>query len=119
MAKFDDQIRPAEGPDSARYVRFSCPGCKRLHMIPVTGPKAWGFNGDLEKPTLTPSILATLEGPTWKAICHSFVTDGRIQFLGDCTHALSGQTVDLPEWPGQDEALKRHWQEEDETDASA
>jgi hypothetical protein len=23
------------------------------------------------------------------------VTDGRIQFLGDCTHALAGQTVDL------------------------
>jgi hypothetical protein len=27
-----------------------------------------------------------------------FVTDGRIQFLGDCTHALAGQTVDLPDW---------------------
>lgn len=32
-------------------------------------------------------------------VCHSFVTDGRIQFLGDCTHALTGQTVDLPEIP--------------------
>ena len=32
-------------------------------------------------------------------VCHSFVTDGRIQFLADCTHALAGQTVDLPEWP--------------------
>ncbi len=21
--------------------------------------------------------------------CHTFVTDGRIQFLGDCTHALA------------------------------
>jgi len=30
-------------------------------------------------------------------VCHSFVTDGRIQFLGDCTHNLAGQTVDLPE----------------------
>ena len=29
--------------------------------------------------------------------CHSFVTDGRIQFLADCTHPLAGQTVDLPE----------------------
>ena len=26
-----------------------------------------------------------------------FVTDGKIQFLGDCTHALAGQTVDLPD----------------------
>jgi hypothetical protein len=30
-------------------------------------------------------------------VCHSFVTDGKIQFLGDCTHALAGQTVELPE----------------------
>ncbi|MGT2429227.1 hypothetical protein ACU4HD_11865 [Cupriavidus basilensis] len=27
-----------------------------------------------------------------KKACHSFVTDGHIQFLGDCTHALAGQT---------------------------
>ena len=32
-------------------------------------------------------------------VCHSFVTDGRIRFLGDCTHALKGQTVPIPEWP--------------------
>ncbi|WP_241754456.1 hypothetical protein [Cupriavidus basilensis] len=32
-------------------------------------------------------------------VCHSFVTDGRIQFLGDCTHALAGQTVPLAEFP--------------------
>jgi hypothetical protein len=31
-------------------------------------------------------------------VCHSFVTDGRIQFLTDCTHAFAGRTVDLPEW---------------------
>jgi hypothetical protein len=28
--------------------------------------------------------------------CHSFVVDGQIQFLGDCTHKLAGQTVPLP-----------------------
>jgi len=31
------------------------------------------------------------------SVCHSYVTDGRIQFLADCTHALAGLTVDLPE----------------------
>ena len=31
------------------------------------------------------------------SVCHSFITDGRIQFLGDCTHELKGQTVELPE----------------------
>ena len=34
-------------------------------------------------------------------VCHSFVTDGRIQFLNDCTHALAGQTVDLPDMKEQ------------------
>lgn len=28
-------------------------------------------------------------------VCHSFVFDGEIRFLGDCTHALAGKTVPL------------------------
>lgn len=28
--------------------------------------------------------------------CHSFVRDGQIEFLSDCTHALAGKTVSLP-----------------------
>ena len=32
-------------------------------------------------------------------ICHHFVTEGKIQFCGDCTHALRGQTVELPDFP--------------------
>ena len=31
--------------------------------------------------------------------CHSYVKDGQIQFLNDCSHVLAGQTVDLPELP--------------------
>ncbi|MGC4033677.1 MAG: hypothetical protein QM754_18485 [Tepidisphaeraceae bacterium] len=27
--------------------------------------------------------------------CHSFVRDGQIEFLGDCTHELAGKTVPL------------------------
>ena len=34
--------------------------------------------------------------PCVEVRCHSFVTDGRIQFLSDSTHVLAGQTVDLP-----------------------
>lgn len=30
--------------------------------------------------------------------CHSFITEGRIQHLGDCTSGLAGQAVDLPDW---------------------
>lgn len=106
---------------------FWCPGCNEQHIIPTgegSGPR-WGYNGNPEKPTFTPSVLVrtghhvpgsrSAKGDgcycTWDkkdqadfadlkcTICHSFVTDGRIQFLGDCTHALAGQTVNLPEFP--------------------
>jgi len=88
---------------------FKCPGCERTHYIQHgsdIGPN-WDFNGNHEKPTFTPSVLVTYEGADAgrdgapPAVCHSFVTDGRIQFLGDCTHALTGQTVDLPDWGGE------------------
>ena len=32
-----------------------------------------------------------------KSRCHSFVKDGRIQFLLDCYHRLKGQTIELPD----------------------
>jgi hypothetical protein len=35
----------------------------------------------------------------YEQTCHLFLTDGRLQYLGDCTHALAGQTVPLPELP--------------------
>jgi hypothetical protein len=103
------------------YVRIKCPGCGHSMFLPIRGPApdgpSWEFNGDLERPTLSPSILqrwSTWEPPVttenhaqWERepwpqtkvdhVCHSFVRDGRIEFLADCTHALAGQTVDLPE----------------------
>jgi len=101
-------------------IAFWCPGCVRGHVITVRedgvhAGGAWGFNRDGDRPTFAPSVLATgsqelteeqrqsimdggrIETVRWR--CHSFVTDGRIQFLSDCTHALAGQTVDLPDWP--------------------
>lgn len=83
--------------------RFLCPGCTCDHSIPTVGPNTWGFNGDLERPTFTPSLKVTYGGPDadtapeLTACCHSFIEGGRIRFLGDCTHALKDQTVDLPE----------------------
>lgn len=60
----------------------------------------WTFNGNEEHPTFTPSMLVH-DNPNIpdRKRCHSFVTDGRIQFLGDSGHALAGQTVELPEIP--------------------
>lgn len=83
---------------------FKYPGCDGYHSLRVndgvsTKHPHWGFNGDHDKPTFTPSILATVDWEKGREICYSFVTDGRIQFLSDCTHKLAGQTVEIPEWP--------------------
>ena len=83
---------------------FRCPGCNSMHMVKVgagSGPR-WQWNEDPERPTFSPSILVSYNGADAgkdgapPSVCHSFVTDGRIAFLGDCTHALAGQTVPIP-----------------------
>ena len=83
---------------------FFCLGCNGAHAIAVgegPGPR-WGWNGSTDKPTFTPSIRVTYPGPDAgsngapPALCHSFINDGRMQYLADCTHALAGQTVELP-----------------------
>jgi hypothetical protein len=72
---------------------FHCPGCECSHPFDVT---RWKWNGSMDKPTFTPSLLCNQHDPASR--CHSFVTDGRIQFLSDCWHKLAGQTVEIPEW---------------------
>lgn len=96
--------RVPNGDGTPYGVCWDCPGCGEPHVVPTVGPNAWGFNEDLERPTLTPSILVhsrkryrvdgTIED---SPRCHTFIRDGRIEYQSDCTHALAGQTVDLPE----------------------
>lgn len=76
------------------YLAFHCPGCNTVHRIDST----WQWDGDLETPTVSPSILILggLDGT--KHVYHSFIRGGKIQFLEDCEHMLAGQTVDLPEY---------------------
>lgn len=115
MGALSPILRSVEGG----RVAFWCPGCDECHAITV-GPlhspgNNWGYNGDPDAPTFTPSLLVSYNGPDAgqiddgghrapPAICHSFVTDGQIQFLGDCIHALAGQTVAIPAWPTGDAA---------------
>lgn len=91
--------------DDDGNVMFECPGCGCLHKAWVTGPSAkgakWTWNNRIDAPTIRPSIDISVDFtlPSRPSLrCHSFVTDGKIQFLSDCTHELAGQTVDLPEW---------------------
>lgn len=91
---------------------FDCPGCKMQHM-PVVGYEAsykertltagrgapqWGFNGDINSPTFTPSLLIReYEGQNVVRVCHFFIKNGTIEFLNDCTHPLKGRTVPMAE----------------------
>ncbi len=85
--------------------------------------KNWQWNGDLIAPTITPSVLGrsidagkmtdeefdnyqadmkakgtdwALQNSPFRTCCHLFIRDGRVQYLADCTHALAGQTIELP-----------------------
>lgn len=120
MARISNILRSV-GTDS---VGFWCPGCKGMHVVRVSGNNAWTWNQDVNNPTFSPSLLIasgcksslyTAGDPCWCtynrdnpdkeksfecSICHSFIRDGNIEFLNDCTHELSGKTVrisDLPE----------------------
>lgn len=80
-----------------QQVWIFCPGCNTHHAFTTKHPtfNGWSFNGDVEKPTFTPSMLVNRDYP--ESRCHSFVTDGKIEFLSDCFHELKNSTVDLPE----------------------
>lgn len=111
------KIRNMNVPDKDPLWAFECPGCGNLHAF----DQRWEYNADPELPTFRPSLLIRSGhytpgkdgSPCWCTynaehpddpapykcgVCHSFVTDGRIQFLSDCTHALAGQTVEIPDW---------------------
>jgi len=118
--KIGTKLRSIEGSQ----VAFMCPGCDQMHAITVNQSDSWTWNNDADKPTFSPSILVQSghyskyrkhdhvcwctyredqikrgETPTkFKCgVCHSFVRDGKIEFLTDSTHHLAGQTVDLPD----------------------
>jgi uncharacterized protein DUF6527 len=85
---------------------FMCPGCGEHHPVRIKSADAarpcWTWNGDRDKPTFSPSLLVRYDYTDGRPqkVCHSFIREGRIEFLGDCTHDKAGQTLDLPacEW---------------------
>ena len=70
---------------------FQCPGCDRTHVLDTR----WSWNRSLTSPTFYPSMVDCRGA----SICHFFVTDGKIQFQGDCTHDFKNRTIELPEIP--------------------
>lgn len=77
-----------------------CPACRKLHPL----PDGWHFDGDVERPTFSPSFKHTSGPAHARRVCHYFLTAGLLRFLADCDHELAGQSVALPDLPdGLDE----------------
>lgn len=109
----------AVGEEPPRGLEFWCPACETTHRIRVDVPNAWTYDGNESAPTITPSVkvmhtrfseLAEKQYEHWQQsgehppggkydsredVCHTVVTAGKIQFCGDCTHAMAGQLVPM------------------------
>lgn len=107
---------------------YWCQGCKTHHQIVTKklNGSSWTWDGNVDNPTFSPSVLVTGTDFTekgekdfekWLANgarqpapkfeskntrCHTFIKDGQVQFLSDCTHALAGQTLALPDLPSDE-----------------
>lgn len=91
-----------------------CPACEQIHILPDRG---WTFNGDVNKPTFSPSFKHSglrcanvngrwngewhrnSDGSPADGTCHYIITDGRIQFCSDSWHGRS-DIVSMPLLPG-------------------
>lgn len=99
MSKSGPGVKVVEAVDSSggHYSwLWHCPGCNAIHQC----DSRWTFNGDVLKPTFRASCLVDechrRDGTRTR--CHSYVTDGRVEFLNDSTNGAAGKTMDLPDW---------------------
>ena len=72
-----------------------CPACAQVHVM-----RGWDFNGNKEKPSFAPSLKVTSMNAKCEvtAVCHSNIINGEFHYANDCTHALKGQVVPVPDW---------------------
>lgn len=115
-------------PVEVGYV-FHCIACRydhhlRIAVSPDRPPPAWdpgrkewplwGFNGNTEAPTFTPSLLifhtrghyddkgVWIPGPERIVDCHLIITDGQIQYCSDCPHDYKGKTVPMQDYSNEE-----------------
>lgn len=92
--------------DSGDYLIIDIPSIGILTLPVITqgsrdkhARAVWTWNGDLEKPTLKPSIK-TQKGLE-KEVVHLWLNDGICKFLSDTTTDVANKELplnDLPEW---------------------
>ena len=79
------------GGEEPRRLVWWCPGCACYHGVPLD---RWRWDGDLERPTLSPSVVITA-----REHCHCWIRGGLIEYLGDCSHRLQSATVEMEPGP--------------------
>ncbi len=97
--------------EEATHLTIHIPGPSGELTLPVMikgsreGTGNWSWNGDVDKPTLRPSVLTqgtryqggdVMDKANHRAFrCHTWITDGQAIFLDDTDHDLREKTVDL------------------------
>lgn len=91
------------GPTEATHIQLHLPGPLPNRILPVMvggrreGTPNWTWNGSVEAPTVRPSVLSRGGDVDGEHVCHSWINEGKVQFLSDCTHEFAGKTLDLLE----------------------
>lgn len=75
-----------------------CPGCRVMHVFPTSD-----WDGSREQPTVSSERRFEARGfgalvPA--TLCRYQLMAGVLRFMSDCTHALAGKSVPLPDLPG-------------------
>ena len=77
----------AEGKRDGWLIK--CPACGFEHHF----DSRWNWNESFDKPSFMPPLHVLLD----PGVCHFQVLTGTIIFERDCTHAMAGKTVELPD----------------------
>lgn len=93
------KIKYAQTPTGCRDGwLIMCPACDVEHHLDAR----YNHNGKFDKPSFMPplKVITSLPGAPEgdkQVVCHSIITNGAIAFRPDCTHAMAGLTVPLPD----------------------
>lgn len=123
MGQVGAKLRSYGTSGTSRGFAHWCPACREVHVFiterNVPAPPMWTFNGDTAAPTFSPSMKITGKeierdaegkwtgewvrdpstGQARDFCCHYILTAGVLNYCGDSTHAMKGQSVPLPDLP--------------------
>jgi hypothetical protein len=82
--------------NTEKGIMWLCPGCGEYHSVPTEGHQAsWKFDGNMDKPTLSPSVRVRGGSSSPDYCCHFFIRKGIAEFCGDCSHDNAGKKMEV------------------------